>query len=92
VINKRNIAPELQGLADIVSISMNSIDPLQYGALMNLDGPKFHAAMIDFAKEAKKYVPEVVMTVVGIPDVDLEAAKHLVEQEIGVTYRVRPYF
>ncbi|HLP18540.1 MAG TPA: TatD family hydrolase [Bacteroidota bacterium] len=92
VINKRNIAPELKGLVDVVSISLNSIDPIQYGALMNLDGPKFHAAMIDFAKEAKKYVPEVVMSVVGIPEIDLEASKQFVENEIGVTYRVRPYF
>jgi TatD DNase family protein len=92
IINKRNIAPELQGLVDVVSISLNSIDPVQYGTLMNLDGPTYHAAMIEFAREAKRFVPEVVMTVVGIPDVDLEKTKKFVEEEIGVRYRVRPYF
>ncbi|MGE5314157.1 MAG: TatD family hydrolase [Acidobacteriota bacterium] len=92
IINKRNIAPELAGLVDVVSISLNSIDPVQYGELMHLDGPRFHAAMIDFAREAKKHVPEVVMSVVGIPEIDHEAAKKFVEEEIGVKYRVRPYF
>ena len=38
VINKRNIVPELVGLIDAVSISLNSTDPVQYGALMRLDG------------------------------------------------------
>ncbi len=92
IINKRNIAPELQGLVDVVSISLNSIDPVQYGALMNLDGPTYHAAMVDFAREAKKYVADVVMTVVGIPDIDLEETKRFVDEEIGVKYRIRPYF
>ena len=92
VINKRNIAPELQGLVDVVSISLNAIDPVQYGALMNLDGPTYHAAMVEFAREAKKYVPEVVMTVVGIPDIDLAQTQKYVEEEIGVKYRVRPFF
>ena len=92
VINKRNIAPELKGIVDTVSISLNSTDPEQYGALMKIDGKKYHAAMVEFAREAKKYVPEVVMSVVGIDDVDLEKAKKFAEVELGVKYRVRPYF
>ena len=92
VINKRNIAPELRGIVDTVSISLNSTDPDQYGELMRIDGKKYHAAMVEFAREAKKYVPAVVMSVVGFDDVDLEKAKKFAEVELGVTYRVRPYF
>lgn len=92
VINKRNIASELKGLVDTVSISLNSTDPEQYGELMRIDGKKFHAAMVDFAREAKKYVPEVVMTVVGMSDVDVEKAKKFSEEVLGVKCRVRPYF
>ncbi|HTY10577.1 MAG TPA: TatD family hydrolase [Bacteroidota bacterium] len=92
LINKRNIAPELKGVIDTVSISLNSVDPLQYGELMRINGEKNHAAMVDFAREAKKYVPEVVMSVVGIEEVDLEGAKKYVEDVLGVKYRVRPYF
>ena len=92
LINKRNIAPELKGIVDTVSISLNSVDPKQYGELMRINGEKNHAAMVDFAREAKKYVPEVVMSVVGMDEVDVEGAKKYVEEELGVTYRVRPYF
>ena len=66
VIHKRNIVPELAGLIDAVSISLNSTDPVQYGALMRVDGAKYFAAMIEFAKEAVKVIPHVVMTVVEL--------------------------
>jgi TatD DNase family protein len=92
VINHRNIVPELAGLIDSVSISLNSIDPEQYGKLMGLDGKKYHSAMIEFARECRKYIPEVVLTVVGMNEIDASAAKDFVEKEIGADFRVRPYF
>ena len=91
VIHKRNIVPELAGLIDAVSISLNSTDPAQYGALMRLDGAKYFAAMIEFAKEAVKVIPHVVMTVVDLDEVDKEKARSLVENEIGATFIPRPY-
>ena len=48
--------------------------------------------MIDFALEAKKYVPDVVLSVVGMDEVNTEGAKKFAEEELGVKYRVRPYF
>jgi TatD DNase family protein len=92
IINKRNIAPELEGLVDTVSVSLNSVDPIQYGHLMRLDGIKYHAAMLDFVREAKKHVPSVVLSVVGMSEVDQVRAKGFAENELGVKYRVRPYF
>ena len=92
LINKRNIAPELRGVVDTVSISLNSVDPKQYGELMRINGERNHAAMVEFAGEAKKYVPEVVMSVVGMDVVNVEKAKRYVEDVLGVKYRVRPYF
>ncbi len=89
-INKKDITPELEGLIDTVSISLNSVDPEQYAKLMRVDS-KMHAEMIDFAKKAKQYT-NVVMTVVGMNEIDTEAAKRFVENEIGVNYRTRPYF
>lgn len=92
VINKRNIVPELAGLIDAVSISLNSTDPGQYGELMRLDGSKFFPAMIDFAREAVKVIPRVVMTIVDLNDVDKEKARALVEDDIGAIFVNRPYF
>jgi TatD DNase family protein len=92
VINKRNIAPELKGLFDMVSISLNSIDPEQYGEMMRVDGKRFHKAMVEFAREARQYVPDVVMTVVDIESVDVEGARRYVEDVVGVKFKIRPYF
>ena len=92
IINKRNIVPELVGLIDAVSISLNSTDPKQYGELMRLDGSRFFPAMIEFAKEAVRMIPRVIMTVVDLNEVDKEKARVLVEDEIGATFYTRPYF
>jgi TatD DNase family protein len=92
VINHRNIVPELVGLVDSVSISLNSVDAKQYGELMQIDGERFHKAMVEFARECVRLLPEVVMTIVGMDSVDEQKAKEFVEKEIGAKYRVRPYF
>ena len=92
VINRRNIVPELVGLIDSVSISLNSTDPKQYGELMRIDGERFHKAMVEFARECVRLLPEAVMTIVGMDSVDEQKAKEFVEREIGAKYRIRPYF
>lgn len=90
VINKRDITPDLAGLIDEVSVSLNSDDPEQYSKLMRVE-PKMFNEMIDFVKSAKQY-SKVIMTVVGMSDIDTERARKFVEDEIGVTFRTRPYF
>jgi TatD DNase family protein len=92
VINKRNIVPELVGLIDSVSISLNSMDPVEYGRLMNIDGERYYKAMIDFAKECKKYGIDTTMTIVGVDGIDVERHRKFVEEEIGVKFRFRPLF
>jgi TatD DNase family protein len=92
VINHRNIVPELVGLIDSVSISLNSIDPQQYGRIMGIDGERYHKEMVGFARECRKHLPEVLMTVVGIDEVDAAAARQYVEKTIGADFRTRPYF
>ncbi len=92
IINRRNIVPELVGLVDSVSISLNSVDPIQYGELMRIDGPRFHRSMVEFARECVRLLPEVVMTIVGMNSIDEQKAKEFVERNIGAKYKVRPYF
>ncbi len=89
-INKRDITPELNGLIDIVSISLNSTDPVQYGKLMRVD-PSMHGEMLDFAKKAKNYT-HVVLSIVGLSEIDSDAAKKFVVEEVGVDFREREYF
>ena len=90
LINKRDITPELSGLIDTISISLNSTDPDQYAKLMRVDR-SMHAEMLDFAKKAKKYT-HVVMSIVGLSSVDSEKAKQFVSEELGVSFREREYF
>lgn len=91
IINKRDITPEMQGLIDVVSISFNSFDPKQYAKLMRVSEDHF-SEMINFAKLAKPYVNKVVMSVVSLDEVEIEESRKVVEEEIGVEFRVREYF
>jgi TatD DNase family protein len=92
IINKRNIVPELVGLIDAVSISLNSTDPHQYGEMMRLDGERFFSAMVEFARECVKTLPRVLMTVVDLDTVNMDKARQLVEKEIGAVFQIRPFF
>ncbi|GJQ62577.1 MAG: radical SAM protein [Melioribacteraceae bacterium] len=90
VINHRDITPEFEGIIDSISVSLNSVDPQQYASLMRVT-PEMHAEMLDFVKKAKNYT-RVVMTIVGMSDVDTEEAKKFVTKELGLEFRERVYF
>lgn len=88
----RDITPEMNGLIDIVSISLNAKNAKEYNEICVSDyGEDGFFHMLDFAKKAKDYVPEVILSVVDtISKEDIEACRKIAE-EIGVTYRVRIY-
>jgi TatD family-associated radical SAM protein len=88
----RNILPELKGLIDFVSVSLNAESAETYDKLCHsFYGPAAYPAVIDFIKEAKKYIPEVEASVVDLPAVDKEKAR-AVADSLGVKFRVRPYY
>ncbi len=92
IINHRNIVPELVGLVDSISISLNSTDHEQYGKLMRVDGHRFFNAMVEFAKECVRYKFDVIMTVVNLEEIDKEKARIFIEKEIGAKFKSRPLF
>ncbi|OGC07392.1 radical SAM protein [candidate division WOR-1 bacterium RIFOXYD2_FULL_36_8] len=89
----RNILPELKGLIDFISISLNAQDAYIYNKLCApTAGEKTFDYIIDFIKEAKKHIPQVEASVVGIPEViDIEKTKKIAEK-LGVSFRIRPYY
>jgi TatD DNase family protein len=88
----RNILPELKGLIDAVSVSLNSDNAAQYNRLCRSPfGEKAFEGVLNFIREAKKFIPEVVATAVTIPGVNVEACRRLAEQELGVKFRERIY-
>ncbi|MHB1688198.1 MAG: TatD family hydrolase [Ignavibacteriaceae bacterium] len=91
LINKRDITPELKGLIDTVSISLNSGDPRQYSEMMGLDISYFNE-MVSFAGNAKNFTGKVVMSIVSIDEVDVERARKVAEEKIGAEFRVRHFF
>lgn len=93
LVNGRDITPELKGLIDTVSISLNTPNKERYYELTRSKfGIGSFDAMIDFAKEAVKYVPHVVMTTVATTITKEEEAKcQRICDSIGVKYRIRPF-
>jgi len=92
LINGEPTAAKFAGLVDVVSISLNAPTAEEYFALCR---PKFglpaYAAMLDFAKEVKDFVPSVMMTVVATKDFTDEKreACEAICEKIGVPLRVR---
>lgn len=88
----RDVTPDMEGLIDVVSISLNAENAEKYNEICVCDyGEQGFYEMLDFAKAAKKHIPEVVLSVVDvIGDEAIEKCRKLAE-DIGVTYRVREY-
>lgn len=91
IINKKDITPEFKDVIDVISISFNSYDPKQYAELMRVSEEHFEQ-MKNFARLAKPFVKKVVMSVVSLDEVEIEKSRKVVEEEIGVEFRVREYF
>lgn len=93
LINGRDIAPEMKGLIDTVSISLNNPHKDEYLSLVRSKfGEQSFDAMLDFAKECTKYIPNVVLTTVDttISHEEEEECCRICES-IGATYRIRPW-
>ncbi len=92
LIHGEPTAERLEGLIDIVSISLNAGTEAAY---LDVTRPKFgriaYRAMQQFAMDCKAFVPKVMFTVVDVLDAsEMEASKKLAEK-LGVDFRVRPY-
>ena len=93
LVNGRDITPSLNGLIDTVSISLNTPNKERYYELTRSKfGIESFDAMLDFAREAAKYVPNVVMTTVETTITpEEEAMCQKICDDLGVTYRIRPW-
>jgi TatD DNase family protein len=91
LIHRRNIVPELVGLIDVISISLNVDESKRYDRLCKSEfGQNIFGKVIDFAKECKRLLPRTVLTVLDMPEVDLKKCEKIAK-ELGVELRVRHY-
>jgi radical SAM enzyme (TIGR04100 family) len=89
----RRIAPDMEGLIDTISISLNTPDADRYHDLVRSQfGEKAFDAMLAFAKDARQYVPHVVLSTVDTTLTKEEEAQcQKICDDLGVTYRIRPW-
>ncbi|MBW9154430.1 TatD family nuclease-associated radical SAM protein [Clostridium estertheticum] len=92
LVNKKETATFFKDLINTVSISLNASNAKEYLRLTRSKfGIESYDAMLKFAISCKKYVPNVVMTVVDcIGQEEIDACK-VVCDDICVPLRVRPF-
>jgi TatD DNase family protein len=88
LIHGRKILPELEGLIDSISVSLNAHDKETYNKVCNPFREDAYDSVIEFIKDAKKYVPYVQVTVVNVKEVDLKKCAEIANS-IGVNFKIR---
>lgn len=88
----RNIVPELKGLCDVISISLNEADAQKYNAVTrSVYGEDAYGYMLEFARECVNNGIETVLTVVDVISLeDIEKCRERAEG-VGARLRVRTY-
>jgi TatD DNase family protein len=87
----KNILPDLKDLVDVISVSLNGSNPEEHNRINNpILKEKSFDEIVKFVKEAKKYIPEVVVTAVKFSDFDTSKVKKIADK-LGVRFRERPY-
>ncbi|NJD57145.1 MAG: YchF/TatD family DNA exonuclease [Nitrospirae bacterium] len=88
LIHRRNIVPELKGIVDSISVSLDAQDKDTYNRICSPAYPDAFDAVIAFIRDVREAVPEVQVTVVNTPGVDIAKCRKIAET-LGVKFRVR---
>ena len=90
-VHGHDILPELAGLVDSISVSLNAADAATYRQICNTPfGENGFISVCDFIKTATTYIPQVVASAVTVPGIDIEACRNLAEL-LGAEFRAREY-
>ena len=90
---ERNILPELGGLVDAISISMQAESPEAYAKICKTkDVEDPYPLVKEFVRWSKNYIPEVEVTAVRMNGlIDIEACEKVATEELGVPFRAHDY-
>ena len=89
LVHKRNVVPEMVGLIDSLSVSMNGQDEAVYNRHCQPQLQGSFEAMLEFLCLAGKQIPQVTATAIdGLEGVDVVACERLA-QECGVAFKAR---
>ncbi len=91
LIWEENVTPKLAGLVDTISVSLNTPDAKRYQEIVcSKFGEQSFEAMLTFAKDAKKYVKNVILSTVSTTLTEEEEKRcQEICDTLGVTYRIR---
>ena len=85
----RDVTPDMEGLIDALSVSLNAQDEDTYNRHCRPKLPGAYEAMLEFVKCAREFVPEITLTAIdGLPGVDIAACEKTA-QRLGVRFRRR---
>ncbi|MEJ2200354.1 MAG: TatD family nuclease-associated radical SAM protein [Desulfuromonadaceae bacterium] len=91
LVHGRDILPELAGLIDAISVSLNAPDAETYQKICRSKfGQESYQALKDFLRAAPQHIPQVTATAVTLPGIDIDACRQ-VAKELGVAFREREY-
>jgi TatD DNase family protein len=88
LIHGRNILPEMKGIVDSISVSLDAHNEETYNKICRPVYENAYGKVIEFIKEAKKYIPKVETTVVELEGIDIEECREITDG-LGVRLRVR---
>ena len=90
LIHEEETAPMLEGLVDVVSVSLNQCTAEKYDRLCHPRfGEKAFPAILHYTRDVQQYVSDVIMSVVNvIPEEDIASCRRIAA-ELGVPLRVR---
>ena len=89
LVYQRDVTPDLEGLIDAVSISLNAQNEEIYNQHCRPNLPRSYPAMLEFADRARDFVADVTLTAIdGLEGVDIGACERIA-RELGVKFRRR---
>ncbi len=90
---KKNVAQELKGLVDEISISLNAQDEALYNEISRPTIKNAYGAMLDFASQCVKAgIPTTLSVVSGYKNYQIDIEKcRKIAQNIGAEFRVREW-
>ena len=92
LINGKPTAHLLEGIVDIISISLNAPDAESYQRVARSKfGMEAYPALLKFAEDCKKYIPSVKFTVVDVlSKEEIERCKKIAD-DMGIPLRIREW-
>ncbi|MBO5420540.1 MAG: TIGR04100 family radical SAM protein [Clostridia bacterium] len=92
LVNGKPTAHLLEGVVDSISISLNAPDAESYQRVTRSKfGEEAYPALLKFAEDCKKYIPNVKFTVVDVISEDEISECKKISEKMGIPLRVRKW-